>query len=82
MFSFDDCRARFEQSSPFGVFDHPNRHAVLDRIPRIEGFDLRHHRRLDEVFGDGVDPDHRRMANGVEDGLADLFHAHECISQG
>ena len=73
--ALDDRPARFEQAGALGVLDHLHRHAVLDRVARIEGFDLREHRAFDEAPGDFVDANQRRVADGIEDGGADLLHA-------
>ena len=56
-----------------GVLDHLDRHAVLDRVAGVEGLDLREHGGLHDAAGDAVDADQRRVADGVEDGVADLL---------
>ena len=35
-------------AAPLGVLDHLDGHAVLDRVARVEGLDLREHRRFDD----------------------------------
>ena len=64
-------------SSPcaLGVLDHLHGHAVLDRVAGVERLDLDEHVRLDHALGDAVDPHHRRVADGVQDRVADGFHS-------
>ena len=45
--ALDDRAARLQQPRPLGVLDHPDRHAVLDRIAGVERLDLGEHRRLE-----------------------------------
>ena len=43
-------------------------------LPGIEGLDLGQHGAFDHAAGDPVDADHRRVADGIEDGFADFLH--------
>ena len=46
--AFDDGAARLQQPAALGVLDHLDRHAVLDRVARIERLELGEDRRADE----------------------------------
>src|SRR6185369_16120362 len=71
--AFDDRAAGFEQTGFLRVLDHLHRHAILDRVARIESLDFRQHRGVDEAARDPVDAHHRRVADCVEDGVAYLL---------
>src|SRR5206468_9158670 len=77
--ALDDRAARLEESRALGVLDHLHRHAVLDRVAGVERFDLREDGAFDDASGDPIDADHRRAADGVEDGVADRIHELESI---
>ena len=64
----------FKSPRPLGVLDHPDGHPVLDGVAWIERLDLGQHRGIDDTLGDSVDSHHRRVADGLEDGAADLLH--------
>ena len=70
--AFDDRAAGLELAAALGVLDHPHGHPVLDRVAGIEGLDLGEDRRVGHAAGDAVDAHQRRVADGVEDGVADL----------
>ena len=70
--AFDDGAAGPELAAALGVFDHPHGHPVLDRVAGIEGLDLGEDRRVRHAAGDAVDAHQGRIADGVEDGVADL----------
>ena len=70
--AFDDGAAGLELAAALGVFDHPHGHPVLDRVAGIEGLDLGEDRRVRYAAGDAVDAHQGRIADGVEDGVADL----------
>ena len=76
---FDDGAARLEKPGPFGILDHLHRHAVFDRIARIERFELGQHRARNDAPGDPVDADQRRIADCVEDRVADSLHENKSI---
>ena len=50
-----------------GVLDHLHRHAVLDRVAGVGGLDLGVDVGGDDAFGNAVEADHRRVADGLED---------------
>ena len=54
------------------VLDHPHGHPVLDRVAGVEGFELDQDVGVDDTARDVVHADHRRVADGVEDRVADL----------
>ena len=72
----DDRAARLEQALALGRFDHRQPDAVLDRPARVEHLHLRQQERLSidgaEVAGDPADPDERRVADQIQDGLGVL----------
>src|SRR6185503_14666896 len=70
--ALDDGAARLQLARPLGVLDHPHGHPVLDRIAGIEGLELDEDVGGDVAAGDVVDAHHRRVADGVENGVADL----------
>ena len=72
--AFDDRAAGLEQPRPLGILDHPDGHAVLDRVAGIERLELGEHRRRHDALRDPVDAHHRRVTDGVEDGVGDLRH--------
>src|SRR5262249_20663306 len=71
---FDDRAARLEAAVPLGVLDHLDRHAVLDRVAGVEGLHLGEDGPLDDPLGDAVDAHQGRLADGIEDVVADLLH--------
>ena len=75
--SLDDRSAGFQQTGTLGVLDHLHRHAVLDRVAGVERLDLRQHRAFHDAFRQPIDADHRRVADRVEHGVADLL-PHRC----
>ena len=64
----------FKSPRPLGVLDHPDGHPILDGVAWIERLDLGQHRGIDDTLGDSVDSHHRCVADGLEDGAADLLH--------
>ncbi len=74
--AFDDRAARLQLAGALGVLDHLDRHAVLDRVAGVEGLHLGVDGALDHAPGDVVDADQRRVADGVENVVAD-FLVHE-----
>jgi hypothetical protein len=64
--AFDDRPARLEQAGALGLFDHPDRHAVLDAVAGIEGF----HLGVDgcgHLAHDAMQAYERSVADGTED---------------
>ena len=71
--ALDDRAAGLEPAVALGVLDHLQRHPVLDRVAGVEGLDLGDDLGGDHAPGDAVEPHHRRVADGVEDGVADFL---------
>ena len=82
--AFDDRAAGLEQTGAFGVLDHPHGHAVFDRIAGVERFELGDDRRADHAARQRIDTHHRGLADGIEDGAADLLHGGDapCAAAG
>ena len=70
----DNRSARLQEPPALGVLDHPDGHPILDGVAWIERLDLGQHRGIDDTLGDSVDSHHRCVADGLEDGAADLVH--------
>ncbi len=58
--AFDDRAAGLEPAVALGVLDHAHRHAVLDRVARVERLDLGQHVGLGGAPREAVDAHHRR----------------------
>ena len=66
----------FKQTRALGVFDHLDRHAVLDGIARIEGLDLGEHIGRNASGSNPIDTDHRRVANRPENIVLNISVCH------
>ena len=71
--ALDNRSALLEQAGALGVLNHLDRHAVLGRVAGVERLQLGENLRVHDSAGDGVDAHHRRVADGVEDAVADLL---------
>ena len=76
--ALDDRAAGLEPAVALGVLDHLDRHPVLDRVAGVEGLDLGDDLGGDHALGDAVEPHHRRVADGVEDGSRRFSSAIRC----
>jgi hypothetical protein len=70
--AFDDRAARLQLSGAFGILDHLDRNAVLDRVAGVERLELDEHVRVGHAARNGIDTHHRRMSDGVKNAVADL----------
>ena len=71
--ALDDSAAGLEAAVALGVLDHLQGHAVLDRVAGVERLDLGDDLGGHRALGDAVEAHHRRVADRVEDGIADFL---------
>ncbi len=72
----DDRPSRLQVTGALRIFDHADRHTILERVARVERLELGQDRRVDDTARDAVDPDHRRVADHVQDRSGDRTQAH------
>jgi hypothetical protein len=65
---FDDRATGAQQAAPLRVLDHPDADPVLHGAAGVQHLELRQDRRL-EAARHGVQPDERRVAERVQEGV-------------